>query len=167
MALFYPAAMGRSAALDSHPALVYSHPFMTEGKSYFVGLVQMAVSDDVEKNLQRAVQWVDQAAHDGAQVVCLPELFRSRYFCQHEDAEAFNLAETVPGPSTEAMAEAAKRNQVTVVVPLFEKRAAGLYHNSLVVVGPAGRSIGLSLPSPAMTRFVGSEVVNPGETTPT
>ncbi|MDX1565421.1 MAG: carbon-nitrogen hydrolase [Phycisphaeraceae bacterium] len=115
---------------------------MTDSQSYFVGLVQMAVSDDVESNLERAVQWVDQAAHDGAQVVCLPELFRSRYFCQHEDTEAFNLAETIPGPSTEAMAEAAQKHRVTVVVPLFEKRAAGLYHNSLVVIGPDGRSIG-------------------------
>ncbi len=116
---------------------------MNGSDKYAVGLVQMAVTESVEDNLARAVQFVEQAAHDGAQVICLPELFRSQYFCQTEDADLFNLAEPIPGPSTQAMAQVASDHHVTVVVPLFERRAAGLYHNSLVVIGPDGQTLGL------------------------
>ena len=75
-------------------------------------------------------------------MVCLQELFASPYFCQTEDAALFDLAEPIPGPTTKAMAEAARAAQVTLVVPLFERRARGLYHNSLVVLGPDGELIG-------------------------
>ena len=112
-------------------------------RQFKVGLVQMSVGTDLDKNLARHVEKVGEAAKAGAQVVCLQELFRSPYFCQKEDAALFELAETVPGPSTEALAAAAKKANVTVIVPIFERRAPGLYHNSAAVVGPDGNMIGL------------------------
>ena len=110
---------------------------------FTVGLVQMSPIPDPGDNLVRAVQLVQNAAKDGASVVCLPELFRSQYFCQSEDARFFDLAETVPGPSTNAMADVARRARVTVIVPIFERRAAGLYHNSAAVICPDGTIAGL------------------------
>jgi len=99
-----------------------------------VGLVQMAMSADSQANFRRAVDGVREAAGKGAAVIVLPELFRSRYFCQSEDAAQFALAETVPGPSTEALAALARELGVVVVASLFEKRAAGLYHNTAAVL---------------------------------
>src|SRR5438128_8854177 len=90
-----------------------------------VGLVQMAMSADPDVNLRRAVAKVAEAAAAGAQLVCLPELFRSQYFAQREDPELFDLAEPVPGPSTEALGTAAKQASVVVIAPVFERRAAG------------------------------------------
>ena len=98
-----------------------------------IGLVQQTVGDDLEKNLARAESAVREAAGRGAQLVCLQELFRTRYFPQIEDASLFDLAETVPGPTTERMSKLAADTGTVLVVPLFEKRAAGLYHNSAVV----------------------------------
>jgi N-carbamoylputrescine amidase len=112
-------------------------------RSFKVGLVQMAVGTDLDQNLARSVEKVGEAAKAGAQVVCLQELFRSPYFCQKEDAALFDLAEAVPGPSTEALGAAAKRAGVTVIVPIFERRAPGLYHNSAAVMGPDGKMLGL------------------------
>jgi N-carbamoylputrescine amidase len=112
-------------------------------RSFKVGLVQMSVGTDLEKNLARAVEKVIEAGRAGAEVVCLQELFRSPYFCQKEDPAVFDLAETVPGPSTEAMAAAAQKANITIIVPIFERRAPGLYHNSAVVIGPDGQTIGL------------------------
>ena len=85
---------------------------------------------------------MEEAGRKGAQVVCLPELYRSPYFCQREDPALFDLAEPIPGPSSEAMAAAAKRAGVAVLVPVFERRAPGLYHNSVVVVDRDGESRG-------------------------
>jgi N-carbamoylputrescine amidase len=99
-----------------------------------VGLVQMAMSVDPADNLTRAIAGVRDAAQRGATVVVLPELFRSRYFCQSEDAAQFALAETVPGPSTEALAALAKELDIALVASLFEKRAPGLYHNTAAVL---------------------------------
>jgi N-carbamoylputrescine amidase len=112
-------------------------------KSFEVGLVQMAMAPDAAANVERAVKGVHDAAQKGAEVVCLPEMYRTPYFCQREDAALFDLAETVPGPSTEAFAKAAKDAGVAVVVPIFEKRATGLYHNSAVVIDADGRTLGL------------------------
>src|SRR5213083_1359847 len=109
---------------------------------YKVGLVQMAMSADAEANVQRAVAKVAQAAAAGAQLVCLPELFRSQYFAQREDPELFDLAEPIPGPSTEALGKAAKHAGVVVIAPVFERRAAGLYHNSAAVIDADGRVVG-------------------------
>src|SRR6516162_3355180 len=101
---------------------------------FTVGLVQMACAPDAAENLKHAVASVEEAAHAGAKIVCLPELFRSQYFCQREDAALFDLAEPVPGPSTEALSAIAKRDRIAIVAPVFERRAAGIYHNSAVVV---------------------------------
>ena len=113
------------------------------GDAFDVGLVQMTPTPDSRQNLERAVHLVGEAAAAGAKVVCLPELFRSPYFCQSEDAEMFNLAETIPGPSTKAIGEVARGRKLTVIVPIFEKRAPGLYHNSAAVIGTDGEIIGL------------------------
>jgi N-carbamoylputrescine amidase len=110
---------------------------------FAVGLVQMAATGDPDDNLARAVGFVEQAARGGAAVVCLPELFRSQYFCQREDASLFALAEPIPGPSTKALGEIAKAHGVTVIVPVFERRAAGLYHNSVAVLDPRGQVAGI------------------------
>jgi N-carbamoylputrescine amidase len=102
----------------------------------------MRCSSDPDANLQRAVAGIESAAEKGAQVICLPELFRSLYFCQVEDAALFDLAETIPGPSTERLSELARQLGVVLVVPLFEKRAPGLYHNSAVVIDADGELVG-------------------------
>jgi N-carbamoylputrescine amidase len=99
-----------------------------------LGLVQMAMSEAPDRNLEHALAGVREAAAQGAEVVCLPELFRSRYFCQDEDAARFDLAEPIPGPSTEACAAVAKELGITIVASLFERRATGLYHNTAAVL---------------------------------
>ncbi|HET6450114.1 MAG TPA: carbon-nitrogen hydrolase [Spirochaetia bacterium] len=111
--------------------------------AFSVGLVQMKPVADPAANLQAALRLTEEAAAAGAAVVCLPELFRSPYFCQREEAALFDLAETIPGPSTEALGALARRRRITVIVPVFEKRAPGLYHNSAAVVGPDGALIGM------------------------
>jgi N-carbamoylputrescine amidase len=111
--------------------------------AFNVGLVQMTPTPDPRHNLERAVHLVSEAAAAGAKVVCLPELFRSPYFCQSENAEMFSLAEAIPGPSTKAIGEVARGGKLTVIVPLFEKRAPGLCHNSAAVIGPDGEIIGI------------------------
>jgi len=108
-----------------------------------VGLVQMAMSNGSAENLEKALAKVAEAAAAGAEVVCLPELFRSPYFCQREDAALFDLAESVPGPSTQALGDAARRAGVVVIAPVFERRAIGLYHNSAVVLDANGEIAGL------------------------
>ncbi|HVP18108.1 MAG TPA: carbon-nitrogen hydrolase [Spirochaetia bacterium] len=116
---------------------------MSVGDSFAVGLVQMSQTANTSANVSRAVLLVRQAAREGARIICLPELFRCQYFCQNEDAGSFDLAEPVPGPSTEAMSAVARERNITVIVPVFERRAAGLYHNSAVVIGPDGGIVGL------------------------
>src|SRR6266550_3015889 len=119
---------------------------MNEGippTTYKVGLVQMQMSRDPDQNLRAAVTKVAEAAAAGARLVCLPELFRSQYFAQREDAALFDLAEPVPGPSTDALSRAAKQAGVVVIAPVFERRAPGLYHNTAVVIDADGRIVGL------------------------
>ncbi len=116
---------------------------MSSPARFRIGLVQMACGTDTEENLSLAVTKVEEAARGGAAVVCLPELFRSQYFCQREDAATFDLAEPVPGPSTEALGKVARRAGVVVVAPVFERRAAGLYHNSAAILDADGRLAGL------------------------
>ncbi|MEE2678557.1 MAG: carbon-nitrogen hydrolase [Myxococcota bacterium] len=108
-----------------------------------VGLVQMRCSEDPRENLDRAVGRIEQAAQDGARVVCLQELFRSRYPCQTEDAARFSLAEPVPGPTTEAIAKVAAARGVVVVASLFERRTEGLYHNTAATIDADGTLLGL------------------------
>jgi N-carbamoylputrescine amidase len=103
----------------------------------------MAMSPEPEANLNLACVKIREAATQGAQVVCLPELFRSPYFCQIEDAANFALAERIPGPSTEAIGAVARQAGVIVIATLFERRAPGLYHNTAAVVGANGELVGL------------------------
>src|SRR5260370_376439 len=110
---------------------------------YNIGLVQMAMSADPDANLRRAIAKVAESAAAGARLVCLPELFRSQYFAQREDPALFDLAEPVPGPSTDALGKAAQQAGVVVIAPLFERRAPGLYHNSAVVIDADGRVVGI------------------------
>jgi N-carbamoylputrescine amidase len=110
---------------------------------FAVALVQMAVTADPGANLEKGVERVRQAAGRGALVVCLPELFRTRYFCQREDTAHFDLAESVPGPTTDALARVARDAGVVVVAPVFERRAAGVYHNSLAVIDADGTVAGI------------------------
>ena len=116
---------------------------MLERSPFKVGLVQMAMSPEPDANLNLACAKIREAAAQGAQVVCLPELFRSPYFCQTEDAANFALAERIPGPSTEAMGAAARQAGVIVVASIFERRAPGLYHNTAAVIGANGELVGL------------------------
>ncbi|MDZ7770551.1 MAG: carbon-nitrogen hydrolase [Woeseiaceae bacterium] len=99
-----------------------------------VGIVQMACGEDPEVNTRHALELTEQAARDGANVICLPELFRSRYFCQSEDAKFFGLAHEIPGPVTEAFERIAREHDVTIIASLFEKRTTGLYHNTTAVI---------------------------------
>jgi N-carbamoylputrescine amidase len=116
---------------------------MQTKQKFKVGLVQMRMSTDPAVNLERAVAKVAEAAKMGADVVCLPELFRSPYFCQKEDAALFDLAESIPGPSTEALTAAAKKAGVVVIASLFERRAIGLYHNTAAIIDATGDILGL------------------------
>jgi N-carbamoylputrescine amidase len=112
------------------------HPFR-------IGLVQMRCSSDPDDNLARACDFLRQAAREGAQVACLPELFRTQYFCQTEDHAHFELAESIPGPTTEALAAVARETGMVIVGSLFERRAAGIYHNTAVVLDADGQLAGI------------------------
>jgi N-carbamoylputrescine amidase len=108
-----------------------------------IGLIQMACSADSEENLEQAVGKVEEAVKGGAQIIVLPELFRSHYFCQQEDAAIFDLAESIPGLSTEVLSRVAKTHGVTILVSVFERRTAGVYHNSLAILDERGEIAGL------------------------
>lgn len=112
-------------------------------ESFTIAVVQTAVGPDPVTNMRAAAGQVRAAAKAGAEVICLPELYRSQYFCQREDAAMFDLAEPIPGPSTETFAPLARELGVAIIVPLFEKRAAGLYHNSAVILDASGDVAGL------------------------
>jgi N-carbamoylputrescine amidase len=103
-----------------------------------VGLTQMACSLEFKQNLAKQVKLVERAARDGAQIICTQELFGSQYFCQVEDHRFFKLAETIPGPSTDAFCKIARKYKVVIVASLFEKRADGLYHNTAAIIDADG-----------------------------
>ena len=107
-----------------------------------LGLVQHRCAVEPEENMRKAVAGVREAAARGAQIVCLQELFRSQYFCQVEDHRFFDLAESIPGPSTETLTALAKELGVVIVASLFEKRAEGLYHNTAAIIDADGRYLG-------------------------
>ncbi len=111
-------------------------------RPFAVGLIQMRCSEDPDDNLRRACDHLREAAGRGAQVACLPELFRTQYFCQVEDAARFDLAEPIPGPTTEALATVARETSMVVVGSIFERRAAGVYHNTAVVLDADGALVG-------------------------
>ncbi len=107
-----------------------------------VGIVQMSCSADKEDNLHKAITKIKEAASGGAQIVCLQELFTSLYFCDVEDYENFKLAESIPGPSTDALSILAKELGIVIIASLFEKRAQGLYHNTTAVLDADGSYLG-------------------------
>jgi N-carbamoylputrescine amidase len=115
---------------------------MPAPQQFRLGLVQMRCTTDPAANVERAVAGIREAAGRGAKVVCLPELFRTQYFCQREDAALFDLAEPIPGPTSERVATVAKELGVVVVASLFERRAAGVYHNTAVTLDADGRLAG-------------------------
>src|ERR1700685_3382890 len=103
----------------------------------------MSVGIKSADNLARASERIEEAAARGAQVVCLPELFQSQYFCQREDIAYFDLAEAVPGPRTDALGKVPKKAGVVVIAPLFERRAAGVYHNTAAILDADGTIAGI------------------------
>jgi N-carbamoylputrescine amidase len=103
----------------------------------------MQTQPEPEINLKHAIRQVQEAAAQGAQIVCLQELFRSRYFCQTEDTAHFRLAEPIPSPTTEALGQLAASLQIGLIAPIFEQRAPGLYHNSAVIFDADGCQLGL------------------------
>src|SRR5437899_1157076 len=107
-----------------------------------VALVQMRCGADPEKNFSRALDFIRDAAKKGARIVCLPELFRSQYFCQTEDHKNFELAEEIPGRSTSRLSELAGELGVAIVASFFEKRSAGVYHNTAAVIDADGKFLG-------------------------
>src|SRR5262245_35423673 len=107
-----------------------------------LGLIQMSCGDSVEQNLQKALLMIGQGVERGAQIICLQELFRSQYFCQKQEVSIFDLAEPIPGPSTEALAATARQHQVVIIGSLFERRDAGVYHNTAVVLDADGSLLG-------------------------
>ena len=112
-------------------------------EAFRIGLVQTSCSLDPNENLAKTQWKIREAAAQGAQVICLEELFRSQYFCREENAELFALAEPIPGPSTQALGKVARELKVVIVASLFERRAAGLYHNTTAVLSPDGEIAGL------------------------
>jgi N-carbamoylputrescine amidase len=116
---------------------------MARNRKYTIGLVQMHMGPDPEANFAAALEHIREAAKRGAKVVCLPELFRTQYFCQREDLRLFDLAEPIPGTSTDALAKLARELRVAIVASLFERRAPGLYHNTAVTLNASGEMAGL------------------------
>src|SRR6202789_1053714 len=116
---------------------------MKNARKYVVGLVQMRMGSDPEENFAAALKHVREAARCGANIVCLPELFRTQYFCQREDIRLFDLAEPIPGASTKKLAEVAREASVAIVASLFERRAPGLYHNTAVTLDADGEIAGV------------------------
>ena len=107
-----------------------------------LGLVQSSCSSDPDANLKKTLRAAERAADRGAEIICTQELFRSQYFCQSEDHKCFQLAEPIPGPSTDAFQKLAKQHRVVVIASLFEKRAAGVYHNTAAIIDADGSLLG-------------------------
>lgn len=110
---------------------------------FSIGLIQMSCSPDPPENLARAVERIGEAARNGAQVICLQELFRSPYFCQREDPVQFDLAEPIPGPTTHILSESARGQGVVIIASIFERRAPGVFHNTAAVIDADGRLAGI------------------------
>jgi N-carbamoylputrescine amidase len=108
-----------------------------------LGLIQTDASPNPDANLKKTLALTERAAKSGAQIICTQELFRSQYFCQSEDHEYFKLAERIPGPSTDAFQKIAKKHKVVIIASLFEKRAAGVYHNTAAVIDADGSLMGI------------------------
>jgi N-carbamoylputrescine amidase len=140
-----PIAAPRPAGYPS-PTIMTNQPHASaaaQSSIVRIGLTQMACSPDADGNLRRQVQLVKQAIAQGGQIICTQELFRSQYFCQLEDHRFFQLAETIPGPTTDALCAVAKAHSAVIIASIFERRAAGLYHNTAVVIDADGSILGI------------------------
>lgn len=115
----------------------------SRSRTFRAGLIQMACAPDPNENLEKAAWRIREAAARGADLVCLPELFRTQYFCRTEDPELFALAEPIPGPTTDSLGALARQLRITLVAPVFERRAPGLYHNSAALILPDGSLAGI------------------------
>src|SRR6201982_1712884 len=115
---------------------------MVKAQMTKIALIQMRCGPEPEENFKRAIQFIRDAAKQGARIVCLPELFRSQYFCQTENHKNFELAEEVPGRSTLVLGDVARENSVVIVASLFEKRSAVIYHNTAAIIDADGKLLG-------------------------
>ena len=118
-------------------------PQKLRAEKFKIGILQMTCSLDPAENLSKAVDKVREAAERGAQIVCLQELFRSQYFCREEKHDLFNLAEPIPGESTETLGKIARERKIVIVASLFERRGSGLYHNTAAILNADGVIEGL------------------------
>ena len=114
----------------------------TESVNTKIALIQMRCGPEPDENFSRAIEFIRESAQKGAQIVCLPELFRSQYFCQTEDHKNFDLAEEIPGKSTSALGEVARETGAIIIASLFEKRSAGVYHNTAAIIDANGKLLG-------------------------
>jgi N-carbamoylputrescine amidase len=140
-----PAAMpgNVSPRTSSTRSAARTHDTMSQmSEKFVVGLLQMRSTKSPEENLTRATEKIREAAKRGAQIVCTHELFRGEYFCRTEDPALFDLAEAVPGPAADALGKVARENKVVIVASLFERRAAGIYHNTCAVIDADGSFLG-------------------------
>ena len=135
-----PVQASRSLARERSQA---RQPKSPEAGVVKLALIQTACGPDPEANAHKTVTMAEEAARRGAQIICTPELYRSQYFCQSEDHNQFSLAESIPGPSTVRFQKLARKHGVVVIASLFEKRAAGLYHNTAAVIDADGELLGL------------------------
>src|ERR1700693_423849 len=115
---------------------------MATTSAFTVGIIQEAVTSDVDKNVERAIARIREAAERGAQIVCLQELFNAPYFCKSQKHERFDLAEPIDGPTIERMQKLAREIEMVIIVPIFERQAAGVYRNSAAVVDADGSYLG-------------------------
>ena len=125
-------------------------------KNYFnkmsktkIALIQMKMSSEKKKNIDAAIKKIKEASKKKAKIVCLPELFLSSYFCQEEKHSNFNLAEKIPGKTTGIFSSLAKQLKIIIIVPLFEKKTSGIYHNACVVINETVSYTHLTLPTKA------------------
>jgi len=116
---------------------------MAKQKPYKIGLIQMRCSNNAAENLEKASKMLERAAADGVKIACLPELFLTEYFCQKEDHTLFDLAEPIPGPTSDALCKIAKKTGMVIVGSIFEKRTAGVYHNTAVIIEGNGTLAGI------------------------
>lgn len=116
---------------------------MSKNTPFTIGLIQMRMTADAAQNLSHACDMLAEAAKKGVQVACLPELFLTPYFCQSEDSRVFDLAEPIPGPTSQKLCEVAKKHNMAIVGSLFERRAPGLYHNTAAMIDADGQMLGI------------------------